>query len=145
MKTALTVPAISVLVLIGLLTAACGNNDTPTAPTTPVGPQTEVFIGMLPVQGSSFYSFTVTTSGQVSITLASLVATQPGPALNTVLDLGVGTPLGTDCSVTNAVPAAPGLTAQLVNTLTPAIYCTRLSDPGNLAAPVNFTVRIVHP
>jgi hypothetical protein len=145
MKTALTLPAIAVLVLVGLLTAACGNDDNATAPSEPVGPQTEVFSGTLPVQGSSFYSFTVTTSGQVSITLASLVATQPGPALNAVLDLGVGTPLGTDCSVTNGVPAAPGLTAQLVNTLTPAIYCTRLSDPGNLAAPVNFTVRIVHP
>jgi hypothetical protein len=144
MKTALTVPAVAVLIFVGLLTAACGNNDT-TAPTTPVGPQTEVFTGTLAVQGSSFYSFTVGTSGQVSITLASLVATQPGPALNAMLDLGVGTPLGTDCSVTNAVPAAPGLTAQLVNTLTAATYCARLSDPGNLAAPVNFTVRIVHP
>lgn len=146
MKTALTFPAIAALAVLVLLTASCGNNDSSTtAPTTPALPSTEVFSGTLPVQGSSFYSFTVGTSGQVSITLASLVTTQPGPALNTVMDLGVGTPLGTDCSVTNSVPAAPGLTAQLVNTLTAATYCARIADLGNLTAPVNFTIRIVHP
>ena len=133
------------LFVAGLLTAACGNDDSSstTAPTT-IGPSTEVFSGTLPVQGSSFYSFTVGTAGQVSITLASLVATQPGPALNNTLGLGVGTPLGTDCSVTNSVATAPGLTAQLVNSLTPAIYCVRVYDLGNLADPVNFSVRIVH-
>jgi hypothetical protein len=146
MKTALTVPVLAVLVLVGLLTAACGNNDdNTTAPTAPAGPQTEVFTGTLTVGGSSFYSFTVAASGQVSITLASLVPVRPGPAISAVLDLGVGTPLGTDCSVTNGVPASPALTAQLVNTLTAATYCTRLSDPGTLTAPVNFSVRIVHP
>ena len=145
MKTALTVPAIAVVVLVGLLTAACGNDDDNTPAPTPVGPQTEAFSGRLEVGGSSFYSFTVGASGQVAITLASLVPTKPGPALSAVLDLGVGTPLGTDCNVMNGVPASPALTAQLVNTLTAATYCTRLSDPGNLTAPVNFTVRIVHP
>ena len=145
MKTALTVPALAVLVLASLLTVACGNDDATTAPTTPALPSSEVFSGTVDVQGSSFYSFTTATSGEVSITLASLVATQPGPALNTVMSLGVGTPLGTECSVTNSVPAAPGLTAQLVNTLTPATYCTRISDVGNLKGPVNFTIRIVHP
>ena len=97
------------------------------------------------MQGSSFYSFTTTTSGQVSITLASLVATQPGPALNNVLGLGVGAPLGTDCNVTSSVNTAPALTAQLASTLSPATYCARVYDIGNLTASVNFTVRIVHP
>jgi hypothetical protein len=136
---------IAVLAVVALLTGACGNDDTTTTPTTPTGPSAEIFSGPLDVQGSSFYSFTTTASGTVSITLASLVATLPGPALSTVLGLGVGAPLGTDCNVTNSVNAAPGLTAQLTTTLSPATYCARIYDIGNLTASVNFTVRIVHP
>jgi hypothetical protein len=139
------VNALALLAVVGLLTAACGNDDAATTPTTPSGPSTENFSGTLDVQGSSFYSFTTTTSGQVNITLASLVAARPGPALNNVLGLGVGAPLGTDCNVTSSVDTAPGLTAQLVTTLPPATYCARVYDVGNLTASANFTVRIVHP
>src|SRR5512135_918401 len=110
MNTATT----AVICLLGLLAAACGNNN-PTTPSTPAGPTTEVFTGTLAPQGESFYSFTVATAGQVSITLASLVPTAPGPAISTVMGLGVGTPSGTECAVTNSVTTAPGLTAQLVN------------------------------
>jgi hypothetical protein len=136
---------LAALAVAGLLTGACGSDSSATTPTTPTGPSTEVFSGTLDVQGSSFYSFTTTTSGPVSITLASLVATQPGPALNSVLGLAVGAPLGTDCNVTNSINTAPALTAQLVTSLSPATYCTRVYDIGNLTASVNFTVRIVHP
>ena len=139
------VNVLAVLAVVGLLSAACSNDNSTTTPTTPTGPSTEVFSGTLDVQGSSFYSFTTTTSGQVSITLASLVATRPGPALNSALGLAVGAPLGTDCNVTSSVNTAPGLTAQLVSTLSPATYCARVYDIGNLTASVNFTVRIVHP
>lgn len=144
MKTATTVLIAGFVLVLGLLAVACGN-DTPTTPTTPTLPSTEMFSGTLAVQGSSFYSFTVAATGNVSITLASLVATAPGPALNTVMGLGVGSPNGTDCDVTNSVTTAPGLTAQLVNSLTPATYCAKIYDLGELKAPVNFTVRIVHP
>jgi hypothetical protein len=140
MKTAIA----SLLVTFGLLTAACGNNSSSTTAPTSTGPLTEIFGGTLPVQGSSFFSFTVGTTGSVSITLASLTATKPGPALANVMGLGVGQPLGTDCNVTNSVTTAPALVPQLVNSLTPAIYCTRIYDLGNLTAPVNFTIRIVH-
>jgi hypothetical protein len=142
MKTALT--ATIVLGVFGLLTSACGNDSSSTTAPTTTSPSTEVFSGTLAVQGSSFYSFTVVTSGTVSVTLASLVATPPGPALKSVVGLGVGTPLETDCSVTNSVTAAPGLTAQLVSSLTPAVYCVRIYDLGNLPVPVNFSIRIVH-
>ena len=142
MKTAL--PALIVLLITGLLTAACGNDDSAPAAPTPSGPSTEIFSGTLAVQGSSFYSFTVGAAGEVNITLASLTATKPGPALSRVMGLGVGAPLGTDCNMTSSVATAPGLSAQLVNTLSPAIYCARIYDLGNLTAPANFTVRIVH-
>lgn len=144
MKTATTALISGFVLLLALLTVACGS-DTPTTPTTPNLPSTELFSGTLPVQGSSFYSFTVAATGNVSITLASLVPVAPGPAVNTVMGLGVGTPSGTECSVTNSVTTAPGLTAQLVNSLTAATYCAKIYDLGALTAPVDFTVRIVHP
>jgi hypothetical protein len=144
MKTATIALISGFVLLLALLTVACGGN-TPTTPTTPNLPSTEIFSGTLPVQGSSFYSFTVAATGNVSITLASLVPVAPGPAVNTVMGLGVGTPSGTECSVTNSVTTAPGLTAQLVNSLTAATYCAKIYDLGALAAPVDFTVRIVHP
>jgi hypothetical protein len=140
MKTA----TIAILLACVLLGAACGSNS-PTTPTTPAAPQTEVFSGTLAPQGSAFYSFTLATAGSVSITLASLVPKAPGPAINTVMGLGVGAPNGTDCDVTNSVTTAPGLTAQLVNSLTAGTYCARIYDLGALATNVDFSVRIVHP
>ncbi len=142
MKTATNV--LVLLLLLGALSAACGG-DSGTTPSTPTGPTTEVFTGTLAPQGASFYSFTLTTAGQVSITLASLVPTAPGPAINTVMGLGVGTPDGTDCAITNSVTTPPGLSAQLVNSLTVATYCARIYDLGGLTTTVNFAVRIVHP
>jgi hypothetical protein len=141
MKTATT----PVILLLALLAASCGSNNSTTTPTTPAAPSTEVFTGTLAPQGSSFYSFTVTNAGQVSITLASLVAKQPGPAQSTVMALGVGMPSGTDCAVTNSVTTAPGLSAQLVTSLTPGTYCATISDVGGLAGAADFAVRIVHP
>jgi hypothetical protein len=143
MKTATT--AVFFLCVIGVLTVACGSDNNPSTPTTPILPSSEVFTGTLAVKGSSFYSFTVAVSGNVSITLASLVPKAPGPAVSAVMGLGVGTPDGTDCAITNSVTTAPGLTAQLVNSLTPATYCTKIYDLGELTAPVDFAVRIVHP
>jgi len=139
-----TPTTIGLLFALALTGAACDNNRTIT-PTTPAQPQTEIFSGTLAPQTSSFYSFTVATSGSVSITLASLVPVAPGPAATTVMGLGVGTPNGTDCDVTNSVTTAPGLTAQLVNSLTAATYCAKIYDLGSLTSNVNFTVRIVHP
>jgi hypothetical protein len=143
MKSATT--AVSFFCLIALLTVACGSDNNPSTPTTPNLPSSEVFTGTLAAKGSSFYSFTVATSGNVSITLASLVPKAPGPAVNTVMGLGVGTPDGTECAVTNSVTTAPALTAQLVNSLTPATYCTKIYDLGELTGPVDFAVRIIHP
>jgi hypothetical protein len=139
-----TVTTAGLLFSLALFTAACGSNN-PSTPTTPTGPQTEVFTGTIGPQGSSFYSFTVATAGSVEITLASLVPTAPGPAVSVVMGLGVGTPSGTDCAVSNSVTTAPGLNAQLVNSLTASTYCAKIYDLGALTNTVNFAVRIVHP
>ena len=134
--------------LLGLACAlpACGNSDpvqtpTATAPST----TTEVYAGTLSPRGSTFYSFQVSSSANANITLASLTNPATGRALDAILTLGLGVPAAEDCSVSSSTLAAPGLAPQLTTSVSPGIYCVRLSDPGNLAVPVSFGVRIHHP
>ena len=127
--------------------AACGGSSstTPTTPTVVTGPTPTLFEGKLTVGGFAFYSFTVNSTGDADVMLASVTTTtSPGSELNVVLGLALGTPLGEDCSITASMPARPALQSPLVNNLTPGIYCVRVYDIGNLKAPVNFAVRIVH-
>jgi hypothetical protein len=128
--------------------AACGGSDTAattTAPTVTSGPSTALFEGTLAPGGSAFYSFTVTTTGLTNVMLASVTTSAaPGTSSTVVLGLALGTPLGTDCTITNALLASAGLTSQLVNSLSPGIYCARVYDIGNLRSPVKFAIRIVY-
>ena len=138
--------ALALAVVLAAAMSACGGSDT-TSPTTTTstGPETLLFEGQLTVGGSAFYSFTVTTEGLANVMLASVSATtSPGTSSTVVLGLALGTPTGTDCTITNSLPASAGLTSQLVNDLQPGTYCARVYDIGNLKTAVNFSVRIVH-
>ncbi|HKF68563.1 MAG TPA: hypothetical protein VKB36_18575 [Vicinamibacterales bacterium] len=132
---------------LALAMTACGN-DTSTTPTTTTGPTSEIFEGQLQGPGGSqFFSFTVSSAGNASITLASVTtAATPGTSINVPLGLGLGQPLGTDCNLTQQTTTGPGLAPQLTTAtnLSPAIYCVKVFDVGNLAVPVNFAVRITH-
>jgi hypothetical protein len=124
--------------------AGCGDSSLPTAPSTSA-PSTEFFTGTLSPTGSTFYSFTVTNAGAVSITLASTSAARIGAAANPTLALGLGTPSGSDCAASTSADTAPGLNAQLTTAdSTAGIYCVSLADPGDLKDDVLFVVRIVH-
>lgn len=130
-----------------LMLSACGGSDltSSSAPTILGGPSTVLFEGQLAVGGSAFYSFTVSTTGDANVMLASVTtSTAPGSESNVVLGLALGTPLGEDCSITSAVLASAALQSPLVNNLAPGIYCTRVYDIGNLRSPVKFAIRIVH-
>jgi hypothetical protein len=134
-------------VVLALACAACGGADTttPTTPTVTTGPSTELFEAKLSPGGFAFYSFTVTSTGSTNVMLASVTtSTSPGASSAVALGLAIGTPLGEDCVITTAVIASAGLTSQLVSSLTPGTYCTRVYDIGNLRSTVNFAVRILH-
>jgi hypothetical protein len=136
-----------IAVVVALSAAACGGSDstTSTTPTAATGPSTELFEGQLSAGGSAFYSFTVATTGLANVMLASVTTTTaPGTSSAVVLGLALGTPAGTDCQITNSLPTAAGLTSQMVNSLTPGVYCARVYDLGNLRATVNFAIRILH-
>ena len=129
------------LLITALASAACGNDSSTTAPSASTG-STESFSGSLGVQGSSFYSFTISTAETVTLSLVSLEASSTAPSSTSLVRLGLGVPLGTDCSVSNSVDTAPGLTAQLTQAVNPDVYCAKISDIGNLTGPLNFTIRI---
>jgi hypothetical protein len=136
-----------IVLALALAAAACGGDSSTTAPTTPAGPSSELFEGKLQSRGdSTFFSFTVATAGNVSVTLASVMTTTtPGTSTNLPLGIGLGSPLATDCTLTSQTTTGPGLTPQLTgNSFSPAIYCVRVFDVGNLTVPVNFAVRITH-
>src|SRR5262249_1087047 len=135
-----------IVLAIAIAVTACGSSDNSTSPTTTT-PSTELFEGKLQGAGDSmFFSFTVGTTGNVDVTLASVTtATSPGTSANVLLGLGLGSPLATDCNVTSQVQTRPGLTTQRTRTnFAPALYCVRVFDVGNLTTPVNFAIRIVH-
>jgi uncharacterized lipoprotein YajG len=138
------------LVLLGgaLLWAGCGGSATTTTSPTATAPvrNTETFGATLNVGQSQFYSFTTLSSGTTDVTLVSIRPSgTPTVALHPVLNVGLGTPQGTDCAPANAVTAAPGLAAQLTVPTGISIYCVRIADIGNLATAVDYTVRVVHP
>lgn len=131
-----------------LAAPACSkdSSSTTTSPTTTtVTTSTELFSGTLSPKGSTFYSFTVTNAGDVSVTLASLASTRIGPALSSPLTVGIGVPSGFSCVTNSTVQTAPGLTAQLTASgAKDNIYCVNLSDPGTLSGDTLFVIRIVH-
>lgn len=131
------------LIVLALAGTACGGNSA-TAPstTTPSG-STEDFTGSLAIQGSSFYSFTAATAETVSVSLASLTADN-GLVSPLVVRVGLGVPIGTDCSTNNSVDTAAGLTTQLTASVNPDVYCVKIADIGNLTVPMNFTILIGH-
>ena len=140
--------AVALVAALAMTIAGCGGSDdsaSTTAPTVTVGPQTALFEGTLPIGGSAFYSFTVQQTGDATVMLASVTtSTAPGTSTAAVLGLGVGTPLGTDCTETKSVLAFASLQSPLVSNLAPGIYCVRVYDVGALGSSVNFAIRIVH-
>ncbi len=95
----------SIALALSLSAAACGGSDsssTAATPTVVAGPSTELFEGKLQGRGdSTFFSFTVGVTGNVSVTLASVTTTStPGSTANIALGVGLGSPLATDCNVT---------------------------------------------
>ena len=113
---------------------AIGNNATMTV---------ETFSGTLPLKGSRFFSFPVPHTGATTLILLSL--TEDGaPSTNTV-QIGIGVPRGTDCSVIDVAMVNPGVVGQVASFHDPAIYCARIGDTGNLKAPAAFSMNIIHP
>ena len=134
---------------LALVVCACGNSTTApssssTTTTTSTTPAvTESWTGTVPVGGAAFYSFSISQSGTVQLTLQSVSGQDVPPTVT--LGLGIGTPDGTSCVTTGTTNAQAGSTPQVTATDDPGLYCARVSDVGNLSAPATVTVVVGHP
>jgi hypothetical protein len=136
------------LAVIAALTLACGDDDSPTEPTSEDSTQAATSItysGTLAVGGSRFYSFTNNTAGSVTAFLASVTSTDTRLPVAAPLEIAIGVPAGTDCPPTTSQILSPSLTSQMTVSLAAGIFCLRVSDAGQMKAPVDFAVRFAHP
>jgi len=135
------VPALLILALAG-----CGNRIVPLGPSgnpNTVALTVESFLGVLPVEGARFYSFTVSQDGPVSLTLLSL--TENGEASAAAVNIGIGVPQGTGCTLIDSRTAGVDVKPQFQNFYQAAVYCARVADVGNLTSEATFALNIAYP
>jgi predicted small secreted protein len=137
--------------LVALVVAGCDNTitgpagtDTSGTTTTTSAPIIEWFEAAVSPGQSMFYSFTVTTSGPATATLAAVVQPPKVGALATPVRIAFGTPVGEGCDISDSVEATPSLTPQLGTTLAAGIHCVSVADSGQLTGTVIASVRFAH-
>ena len=133
-----------VLLFVSVLaaTAACGDDETtPTEPTTPTRPTTtETFEGNLTVNGARTHPFAATGSGEIRATLTAL---GPDSAARISVSLGTFNTTGA-CQIVIANDNATQGTIVVGNAGAAGNFCVRVSDTGQLAAPADYTLTVVH-
>lgn len=135
---------LAALLATGLLAAKCGNDSTMpsvTTPTATTSPTTSTFASRLTVRGSASRTFTASTAGAVTVTLAS------AGAPSTVVGLGIGVPNGgvSRCTLSTSLNTTGGSTAQISATVDPGSYCVAIYDVGTLTDSIDFSMTIVYP
>ncbi|HUF47383.1 MAG TPA: hypothetical protein VMM93_06160 [Vicinamibacterales bacterium] len=129
-----------------LAAAACGNRIEilhPTGNPLSAALTVETFAGVLPVDGSRFYSFTVPQNGLVGLTLLSLIEDgEPSPAL---VNVAIGVPRATDCSPVDSRTVNPSATPLLRGEYPAGIYCVRIADVDTLTVDATFAINISRP
>jgi hypothetical protein len=115
------------------------NNNTPTAPTTPVT-VTETFADTIARNGARTHNFTTQSSGQVTATLTTL---SPDSAL--VVGFALGTWNGTLCQQVLVKDDATQGTVLFGGVSSFGSLCVRVYDVGNVTEPINYEITVVHP
>jgi hypothetical protein len=125
--------------------AACGgssNNSSIAAPSATL--TTETFTGVVQPGASKVHTFTVTSPGQVSVTM-----TAAGPPPTIQMGLGIGNPDANG----NCIFLSGGTTQAVASTTTPQLsgtltasgaYCVAIGDIGNAAGPITYTINVSH-
>ena len=131
-------------ILVAIAAAGCGKDPvtTPTSATTTTA-TTTLFAGTLQPRATRFYSYTLTTAGTVTAMLASLE--QAGAPKPNAVELGLGIPAGTGCAVESPSSTTTSLVPQIKQDAGIGTYCVRISDTIGLPAPMDFTIRVIHP
>jgi hypothetical protein len=135
----------ALVLLCAFIASSCG--DSPTSPdttTTTTTTSNVVFEGTLEQTESSFYSFTASQAGAVTINLASLNLVGHREALAVPVRIGVGVPKGVGCGETQSVETLPALVSQFSTTLESGTHCVNITDTGQLPGAAVFLIRFTH-
>ena len=128
---------------LALAAAACGNDSSTTAPTTPTATAgTDSITGTLAPGGVLFHNFTASAAGTVNVTLTT---TDPSGAL---VGLAIGVPGANtgSCDLTKTVQTRSGTAAQLSASVEAGDYCAGTYDIGGLPkAGVLVIYTVAHP
>lgn len=134
----------AVLILLAMSAAGCSSDDGTSSTVTPSPTlTTETFTAALGPKGEIIHTFTVSTTGTVTVGLTSV-----GPLSTMGLGVGVGAWTGAACSTSIAQnESARAGTAAVTGTATAGNYCVRVFDSGNVPSDwsVNYSVYVTHP
>jgi hypothetical protein len=124
-----------------LALAACGDDEFET-PTSPIAPTiiTEIFSGTVTLNGAQVHSFNTQASGSVTATLKFLV---PDPAVP--MGFALGTWNGSSCSLVIAKTDAVESTVIIGAVSALGNLCVYIHDVGNLTAPTEYEIEVLHP
>jgi hypothetical protein len=134
------------LALMTSVVAACGGSDSNSniaAPSATV--VTETFTGVVQPLGVKVHTFTVTTPGQLTVTM-----TAAGPPPTITMGLGVGNPDASGNCIflsggTTNQAIASTTTPQLSGTLTTSgAYCVEILELGNALGPITYSIAVSH-
>lgn len=129
-------------VLLGASACTSGQPTSPTLPPTTSTPaSTETWTGTVQVGGYDYHTFNV-LAGPIAITL-----TAAGPPATIFMGIGVGTPTDPTCTLFTggSTSTQAGTTAQLSGSIsTSGPICVEVYDIGNQAAPVSYSVSVLH-
>ena len=131
------------LVFLGTIFAASCGDDALTSPddTTTTATSSVAFEGTLEQDQSSFYSFTASQAGSVTVNLASLNLVGRREALTVPVRIGVGVPKGAGCGETASIETLPALISQFSTSLETGIHCVNIADTGQLPGAAVFLIR----
>jgi hypothetical protein len=127
------------IIITALLVAGCGDDSTPTTPSTTSGPKSETWSGTVAPHGQSSRTFTLDAAGTITVTLTAAGAN--------LLGVGVGLPrtTGGGCRLGVSVNASAATTPQISTAADAGQYCVEVYDLGTITDPVGFAVKIDHP
>ena len=140
MATMLRPTILTTVLLAAALGAACGDDDTPTAPSGPDPVSvSETFNDVLNPNGGRTHPFVAERAGTVTAVINSLA-----PDAAVVIGLSLGTWNGVSCQVILAND-----NAQVNQTLTGSAtgiggFCVRVYDTGRLTQNVEYSVTVTH-
>ena len=133
---------LAVLLAAALSAAACGDDSTPTSPTTPEPTAvTDTFNGTLSRNGASSFPFNVSAAGFVYATLTSV--TDASTAVG--LSLGTWNTSTSACTVVLANDAAVQGTTVTGSVTGIGQLCVRVYDVGRVVDPLDYQLTVVHP